>query len=282
MTLFVTIEACPAQFIGAVVQFLSFRQCATRITYRLCIVARERHDAAPFVRAAADSGMHASTAAVDPLNPYLNKWSALDDYRGTPKATAILLDWDVFNSQRGELPVCGDSIAARRNPSDLYRHLLAISPTAREINSGPGVASSINGGVLVSSVDKLRECGARVKSLVKVLHAELSDLPPWQVEQFALSVAVGELGFVPLPNRWNVTPVSPVSDAEVAFFHYNDSVETTRRLKLNLQNRSVVSESLNALKSRWPAQVAQFGLLYAEAIDLPAVRALVEMEAAPC
>jgi hypothetical protein len=194
----------------------------------------------------------------------------------------MLLDWDVMNSQRGELPVCNGSIRARQNPPDLYRDLVANSPRARELVRDRDVPSSINGGVLISTASKLFECGRRTKLLVDALRFELCEFPAWKVEQFALSIAVGQLGLDPLQNRWNVTPVSPVLDSEVAFFHYNDSVETTRRLKLHLHEPPVVVACLHDLEKRWPEQARRLARLYAEAIDLRSVRSLMEMEAVPC
>jgi hypothetical protein len=282
VTLFVTIEARLPQFIGAVVQFLSFRQCVTRVASRLCVVEREPHAATSFANAAAACGIHALIAQPNTLNPYLNKWSALDEGHSNGDAPAMLLDWDVINSQCGELPAYNGAIRARANPPDLYRDLIAISPTARDLAGDRDIPSSINGGVLMATASKLFACGTRTKSLVNALQPELREFPAWKAEQFALSIAVDELGRERLPNRWNVTPVSPVPDEEVAFFHYNDSVETTRRLKQHLHDPAVVSACLHDLEKRWPEQARRLARLHADAIDLGPVRSLMEMEAVPC
>jgi hypothetical protein len=109
--------------------------------------------------------------------------------------------------------------------------------------------TSINGGVLASPPALLKRCANRTEFIITALREDGVTAADWQVEQFALSVAVGEIGFTPLDDRWNVTPVSPVDDRDVAFWHYNDSIEPTRRLKQSLDCPASVAELLRNLMS---------------------------------
>jgi hypothetical protein len=227
-------------------------------------------------------GVWAAAAAPRHDNPFVNKWLFLDAFSDIPDhGHVVLVDWDMLLCTPRPLPgPFGDAVAARRNPSGMYRKLIRAAsdplPHTATVIRGR-VRTSVNGGIMIGSGGSLRRCeAAHVAWLAEVVR-RVPDAPLWQVDQLAQSIAIGEVGLVQLDRRWNVTPQVniPVADGDVGLWHYNNGVEASRLLKQCLSEPARARVYLDQLSERWPRTVALFSELYAEVIAHDAVVHLV-------
>lgn len=271
------IEADVGQFIGALMLWRSLRQSLTPVIFRLCIVNRET-DASGLLETCRVLGLEATGANPHHLNPFLNKWLALDAFTSLVEAPhLLLLDWDTVLCTPCTFPgPFKAAIAARRNPPGMYSDILngAATPLPRTPAIRWGrVRSSINGGVLIGSGKNLSVCAQKTIAWVAEITKRVPAAPAWKVEQLALSMAVGEVGLTALDNRWNVTPQfeSKVNDSDVHLWHYNDGVEASYALKRCLCRPAQVQVQLLQLSVRWPRSAALFSRLYEEVIGMDPV-----------
>src|SRR5262249_21264706 len=144
------------------------------------------------------------------VNPYFNRWLCLDGHAVLREARCVaLLDWDVLYMPGAPLPGAVEGrVMGRRNPSTMYRDLVAGQgwlPAALQDYEG-GLASSVNGGVLIAGGPELVRVARESDAWLSRLDGDLAMWEPWQVEQMVISIAVGAVGFAPLDDAWNVTP----------------------------------------------------------------------------
>jgi hypothetical protein len=256
--------------LGAYLQSLSLRAHPAPIAYRLVVVARSRGIPQRIARWARDLGICCELRPARSDNPYFNRWLALEAFEELRGASHVaLLDWDILYAPGPRLPGPVDGlVCGRRNPPGMYRRLLpalrgALPPA---LASGDGdLASSVNGGVLVASGPALARVAEKSSEWAARLLDGLAACEPWEREQLVTSVAVGEVGLAPLEERWNVTPLSPVADDQVALWHYNDGLDASRKLKRNLLRPGFVEATCRGLAGRWPGAIGRFEALYAEA-----------------
>ncbi len=273
------IEPNVGQLVGALMLWLSLRRSPTPSTFRLCIVLRES-DITELIETCSALGLEFGVARPQHDNPFLNKWLAFDSFTGLrEKPHVLLLDWDTLLCAPCALPgPFGSTITARRNPSGMYRDIIAQArkplPRTPAIFWGR-VRTSINGGVLIGPGDSLARCAEKTIAWVAEITRRAPVAPAWKVEQLALSIAVSEIGLSELNNRWNVTPQleSRVSDRDVCLWHYNDGVEGSYALKRCLDQPGLVKQHLEQFSTRWPRSVAAFSELYEEVLGMsPVVR----------
>ena len=275
------IEPSIEQLIGALVLRQSLHSSPTPVEFRLCIVQRNA-GISPLIEACKELGLSAVPSSPRYNNPFLNKWLIFDaftDLRDEPHL--LLADWDTVLCAPCPLPgPYGSGIAARRNPKGMYRDLIgrALKPLPSTSTVYRGwVWTSINGGILAGVGKVLFKCAEKTASWVDTLEKCLPDAPHWKIEQLALSIAVGELGLVPLDKCWNVTPQfnSKVADKDVCLWHYNDGVEASYMLKRSLACPERVAKPLGQLAKRWPRSVDLFHGLYQDAIGSAPVHGLL-------
>jgi hypothetical protein len=169
-------------------------------------------------------------------------------------------------------------VLCRRNPLDMYRALVrdaqGVLPRTL-ISDELDLLSSVNAGVVIASgrvMQRLAEVNFHwVDRIFKALDfGHLTDK-----DQMAFSVAVGQVGLALLDNSWNVTPLSPVADADVDLWHYNNSVHDMVELKRQMLRPAVVRRTIDKFRGQWPRTMRTFEHLYAEATSAPALRAFL-------
>lgn len=265
------IEDSIAQLIGAYMQFLSFQDCGCSPEYVLTIVT-DGFLSARVLGIGQNLGMKCRIAKpVDP-NRYLNKFLALNALSVHATVTAMLVDWDILGMGSGCLPASvGPGVAARLNPANLYAEETAESYSAslprRPCKTPLQIPTSVNGGVLAGTSDALVRLANRARAVVREDPVAISMQAPWKQEQYAISIALRDVGLIPLGDEWNATPLSPVEPAAVRLWHYNDSVWWTRRLKSSLVSPLTVQQLLCSNLSDDSPLRARFLALYAKAIE---------------
>jgi hypothetical protein len=262
-----TIEPVLPQVIGAALQALSFRPL------RNCRhVVRVADGHLPLYRGIIqwlrEFGVPHTAAAAQSRNRYLNKWVALEAHCGGAPAAAVI-DWDILNVGADGFPhPNGRTVSARKNPADSYAECAArLRDLAPQCWDGLRLPCAINSGFVLAAPAVLAQLARRTISLVDEMTRRGLGEPPWHAEQLAASIAAGECGLTPLGDEWNVTPQSPVDDAAVRLWHYNDATETTRAIKRNLDHPEFVFEALLALEPNWPTAARRFRELYEQVID---------------
>ena len=270
-----TIEPDASQFIGATLLHRSLvANCAKPFDFRLTIVRRGSGET--LLADLADSlGIAVRLAESDHANGFLNKWLGLDAHVDLRDAKHVAcLDWDMLLARRCSLPgPFPKAIAARPNPRILYAARLAslkrriADPPLIESNFH--VPSSINGGVLISSEEKLRQCGQATIRYENLIHSSTKDWELWEREQLALSLAVGEMGLHPLEPSWNATHRAEVRPEKIFLWHYNDGWEPTYQLKRCLHQPEQALALLRQIQSTRPEPVALFLQLYSRLLDEP-------------
>jgi hypothetical protein len=273
------IEPDVNQLLGAYLQLLSLRPHPAPIAYHLVVVARSREIPQRMARWAGDLGMRGAVRPPHSENPYFNRWLGLDAHEVLRRAECVaLLDWDIIAMPGARFPgPLEGKVHCRRNPPGMYRRLLAhieSRPAALASDDGD-LASSVNAGVLIGGGPDLVRLARASAEWSARLRDDLASCEPWQHEQLATSLAVGEVGLAPLEERWNVTPLSPVPDDRIALWHYNDGHEATRRLKKDLIRPQSVAETCRELRARWPGAIGRFLELYDEACRQPLFRAFL-------
>ncbi len=278
-----TIEPDASQFIGATLLHRSFvANCAKPFDFRLTIVRRGSDET--LLADLADSlGIPVRLAESEYENRFLNKWPGLDAHKDLRGAKHVVcLDWDMLLVRCCALPgPFPHAIAARPNPRSLYAtRLVSLKRRIAEaplIDSRFHVPSSINGGLLISSDEQLRRCGAATIHYENLIHSLTGNWELWEREQLALSLAVGEIGFHPLDPSWNATQRSEVRPEKISLWHYNDGWDPTFRLKrcLHLPDRALAS--LREIQSTRPRPVAAYLQLYGRILDEPWFRQLTEL-----
>jgi hypothetical protein len=278
-----TIEPDASQFIGASLLHRSLvANHAKPFDFRLTIVRRGADET--LLADLADSlGITVRLAQSDCQNGFLNKWPGLaahKDLRGAKHVAC--LDWDMLLVRRCSLPgTFPNAIAARLNPTGLYAARLAS--LKRRIAGPPlidasfHVPNSINGGLLISSEELLRQCGQATIRYETLIHSVTGNWELWEREQLALSLAVGEIGFHPLAPAWNATQRAEVRPEKISLWHYNDGWEPTLRLKRCLHRPDCALALLREIQSTSPHAVATYLQLYARTLDEPWFPRLTEL-----
>ena len=278
-----TIEPDASQFVGASLLHRSLvRSCARPFDFRLTIIRRGSHET--FLADIASSlGITVRLAGSEHHNRFLNKWPGLDAHKDLRGAKHVVcLDWDMVLVHRDSFPgPFSNAIGARPNPTDLYAHRLA---SLKERVAAPPliqpdfhVPSSINGGLLIATDQRLRQCGEATVRYENLLHASTRGWEYWEREQLALSLAVGETGLRPLDPRWNATWRTSVRPEKVSLWHYSDGCELTMALKRCLHRPEFALALLREIQSTWPHPVAVFLRLYAQILDEPWFRQLTNL-----
>jgi len=259
-----TIEPHMPQVIGAALQAFSLRtlpQCR----YVVRIVNGDLPEHSSLVALLRELGISHRSLGVSHRNRYLNKWTALaPDFLDAEIAAVI--DWDIINVSAHRLPApMGRTLSARKNPDTSYAGFAArLRDLAPRYWDGSKLTCAINSGFVLAAPAVLAQMAERTIELVAELEKRGLGDPPWHVEQLAASLATGEGGLTPLDDEWNVTPQSPVPDSAVRFWHFNDAIAATRRIKRGLADPKIVLEALATLESKWPATVQHFRELYEE------------------
>jgi hypothetical protein len=267
------IEAEMNQLLGVSIQALSLRKFGASCEHSVVVIDRHRGNAEAVATHAQRLGLQCSVAASCHENPFLNRWAIWSGFADCRTAPRIALwDWDIACVAKLEWPaVARANVAARGNPVKMYRHhtlpLLELLPRSR-VNAAGDVLCSINGGVQLGTGEDLFRVSELHRQWHELLKAQAPRAADWELEQLALSLAVGEVGWQRLADPWNVTPTSPVADQDVVLWHYNDGHEHSHRMKRNLLSPEIARESLAALSERWPKTVAQFSSLYEQAVEL--------------
>jgi hypothetical protein len=278
-----TIEPDASQFIGAILLHRSLvANGAKPFDFRLTIVRRGSDET--LLADLADSfGIKVRLTESHFQNPFLNKWPGLaahKDLRGAKHV--VCLDWDMLLVRRGSfLAPNPNAITARPNPRDLYAARLA---TLKRRIAGPPliepnfhVPSSINGGLLIASERQLRRCGRATIRYEELIGSSTQNWDPWEREQLALSLAVGEIGLHPLDPSWNATHRADVRPERIFLWHYNDGWQPTYRLKRCLQMSADALASLREIQRTRPNPVAVFLQHYARILDEPWFQRLAEL-----
>ena len=267
LVLICTVEPMLPQIIGAALQALSFRP-VQNCRHVVRIVDGHLPQYRNVIQWLREFEITPQTVAPQGRNRYLNKWLALESHFLGATAAAVI-DWDILNIGADGFPQpVGGTVSARKNPADSYTECAArIHDLAPQCWDGLQFRCAINSGFVLAAPAVLAQVARRTISLVDELRQRDLGNPPWHAEQLAASIAAGECGLTALGDEWNVTPQSPVADADVRLWHYNDGIETTRTIKLKLDQPDFVLEALADLEPNWPTAVRRFRELYQEVID---------------
>jgi hypothetical protein len=270
-----TIEPEASQFIGASLLYRSLvANCSKPFDFRLTIVRRATDET--LLADVADSlGITVRLAESEFENRFLNKWPGLDAHKDLRRAKHVAcLDWDMLLVRRCSLPgPFPNAIAARPNPADLYAARLAS--LKRRIAGPPliepnfHVPSSINGGLLISSEERLRQCGQATMRYEALINSSTRGWEFWEREQLALSLAVGEIGLHPLDPAWNATQRASVRPEKISLWHYSDGWDLTFKLKRRLHQPEFALALLREIQSVRPKPIATYLQLYARILDEP-------------
>lgn len=268
--------------IGAALQRLSLLRLDPSLQHKLVIV-RPKSDRLALQGECLHSFSEIQHVTPHPLNRYFNKWSFLGrdaQHSGKP---ILYLDWDVVATANCPLndlaSLDADAIWARPGPCQMYRSLLTQLQVSQEDRTGMvetlDELASVNAGLFFGSESQLRELADLAYRYFEHLNNLKTGEPAWKLEQFAACLALGDVNWRPLDDSWNVTPLSPVDDHDVRFWHYNDGDPRTLRLKRCLTSPDEVERLIHQLSPTWPSTLKHFQVLYQEACREPTLAPLL-------
>lgn len=243
-------------------QRLSIADAQPSASWRLTIVDRGEKTEA-ICRAADRAGIPARVAKPVGDNPFFNKWLFLQAWPDLAESTLVIyLDWDIVQVRFAPLPdISPGAVACRRNPADLYAfqiRQLSGAPDCPWATAEGLVRSSVNGGVIMADLATLRATAEITHRYLQHPRLQAAISAIWAREQIALSLAVGEIGLIPLDDAWNVTPLSDIGDGNAIYWHYNDSHEATRALKSRLLDPDQVRAHCRRIPARHHQAISKF------------------------
>lgn len=269
------IETRVNQLLAVVIQVRSLQQQGLTFEHSLFVIDRDTNSTLPFLKLADRLSFHCRPATPVGKNPFLNKWAFWDQAPELLHVENIaLLDWDIAMVS----PACWPEIQptgvhARANPVEMYRATCLANPhllAERAVEESGDVPTSINAGMLFASGGELHRYAQAHLRVYERIGNRHHEMPDWEREQLAASIALCEVGWNRLPDAWNVTPHSPVDDSDVIAWHYNDGHDATRRLKQSLLSTERVADCCRELQSRWNLTLKSFKDVYDDAITEPA------------
>ncbi|MCA9063044.1 MAG: hypothetical protein KDA96_08295 [Planctomycetaceae bacterium] len=268
------IEPQIQQLLAVLVQRDSFTAHHQDVEYFLVIIDRDSNSTQPFQHIAEQLNFRCRSAEPVGQNPFMNKWAWLQAFPELQQSDQVALcDWDIVCTAAANWPeLTPGTVAARKNPVDMYRWRCRSNPTIqrlRGVTDEGDIPTSVNSGVLIAAGADLCRLTQRQFEVFQDLNAAEPVAPDWEFEQLAASLAIGSVGWQPLEDRWNVTPTSPVDDDDVVLWHYNDGNEHTWRMKRDLLSDSVVRTCMDALRPRWPQTMARHWHIYEKAVLSP-------------